>query len=211
MNQQPQEPDEVLTRLLEGDESALGELFSRHRERLGRMIVFRLDRRISGRVDVDDILQEAFLNAAQRLTHYQQDFSQSFFIWLRLIVLQTLVDVHRRHLGAEMRDAGREVSINVPSYPQSTSVSLARRLAGNLTSPSQAAMRGEMAKQIEQAVASMDPIDQEVLALRHFEDLSNSEVAELLGIGQAAASNRYVRALARLKDILVQIPGFPDS
>lgn len=203
--------DELLDRLREGDETALADLFSQHRERLWRMVNFRLDRRLYGRVDADDVLQEAYLNAAQRISHYLNNTSMSFFVWLRQIVLQTMIDLHRQHLGAQMRDAAREVSLHRGGYPQATSVSLAAHLLGNLTSPSQAAMREEVSQQLENALESMSTIDREVLALRHFEQLTNGEVAEVLDIQQKAASIRYVRAIARLKDILVQIPGFFDD
>jgi len=203
--------EQLVDRLQQGDAHALAELFSRHRERLWRMVNFRLDRRLGGRVDADDVLQEAYLDAAQRVHHYLEDPSRSFFVWLRLVVSQTMIDIHRRHLGAQMRNAGREVSMNRPAYTQATSVCLAAQLLGAMTSPSQAAVKAEMTKQIEEALEAMDPIDQEVLALRHFEELTNSEVAESLGIQQKAASIRYVRAVARLKDVLKRIPGFFDS
>ncbi len=203
--------DELLDRLREGDETALADLFSQHRERLWRMVNFRLDRRLYGRVDADDVLQEAYLNAAQRISHYLNNTSMSFFVWLRQIVLQTMIDLHRQHLGAQMRDAAREVSLHRGGYPQATSVSLAAHLLGSLTSPSAAAMREEVSQQLENALESMSTIDREVLALRHFEQLTNGEVAEVLDIQQKAASIRYVRAIARLKDILVQIPGFFDD
>ena len=203
--------DELLDRLREGDETALADLFSQHRERLWRMVNFRLDQRLCGRVDADDVLQEAYLNAAQRINHYLNNTSMSFFVWLRQIVLQTMIDLHRQHLGAQMRDAAREVSLHRGGYPQATSVSLAAHLLGNLTSPSQAAMREEVSRQLESSLESMSTIDREVLALRHFEQLTNGEVAEVLDIQQKAASIRYVRAIARLKDILVQIPGFFDD
>jgi RNA polymerase sigma-70 factor (ECF subfamily) len=199
------------TRLQGGDEKVLAELFSRHRERLWRMVNFRLDRKLQARIDPDDVLQEAYLGAVQRIGHYDGKSPISPFVWLRLIVQQTLIDVHRRHLGAQMRDAEREASAHRQDFSQATSISLAAQLVGHLTSPSQAAQRAEMLSRLEQALAGMDPIDQEVLALRHFEELSNSEVAEVLGIQQKAASIRYVRALRRLKDILSQIPGFVDE
>lgn len=201
---------ELLRRVKEGDQQALAELFSFHRPRLWRIINFRLDSRLAGRVDADDILQEAYLAAAQRIRHYLDDSSHTFFVWLRLIASQTLIDVHRRHLGAQMRDASRELSIHT-QYAQATSMSIASQLLGNFTSPSQAAMRDEVANQLEQAIDSMEPIDREVLALRHFEELANSEVAEVLGIQQKAASIRYVRALKRLKDVLGDVPGFQDN
>lgn len=202
----------LLDRLRSGDVRALGELFNLYRERLWRIVHFRMDRRLAGRADADDILQEAYLAAADRLPHYLQTPEQSFFIWLRLVVNQTLVDVHRRHLGAKMRDARRDLSIHAkPNFPVATSTSLAAQLLGQMTSPSQMAMRDELAEQLEAAIQGMEPIDQEVLALRHFEELTNSEVAEVLGIQQKAASIRYVRALKRLKEVLTDVPGFDDD
>jgi len=200
--------NELRNRLRGGDEKALAELFSHHRERLWHMVAFRLDRKLQGRIDPDDILQEAYLAAVQRLGHLDADSTMSPFVWLRLIVQQTMIDVHRRHIGAQMRDAGREALAHRQDFSQATSISLAAQLVGYLTSPSQAAQRAEALARLEQALSGMEPIDQEVLALRHFEELSNSEVAEVLGIEQKAASIRYIRALRRLKDILSQIPGF---
>jgi RNA polymerase sigma-70 factor (ECF subfamily) len=200
--------DDLQQRLLEGDPQALADLFSRHRERLWRMVNFRLDRRLAGRVDPEDILQEAYLDAAQRILHYRDDSPASSFLWLRMIVTQTMIDLHRRHLGTQRRDARREISSDRCSFAQSTSTSLASQFLGHLTSPSQAAMRAELSGQLEQAIAQMDPIDQEVLALRHFEELTNGEVAEVLGIQVKAASIRYVRALKRLQEVLSQLPGF---
>jgi len=198
---------ELLARVKEGDKDALARLFSANRPRLWRMVHFRLDRRLYGRVDADDVLQEAYLDAARRMHHFADDSTPSFFVWLRLIVGQTLIDVHRRHLGAQIRDAGREVSIH-QRCPQATSMSLAMHLLGHLTSPSQAAIRAELSVQLEQALEGMERIDREVLILRHFEELTNGEVAEILDIGPKAASIRYVRALGRLKEVLAKLPGF---
>ena len=200
-----------LARLRRGDEQALGELFDRHRERLERMVRFRMDRRLAARVDADDILQEAFVNAAQRIRHLLKDFAEAPFVWLRMIVGQTLIDVHRRHLGAEKRNACREVSLEGAPYRRATSLSLAAGLLDSATSPSLAAQREEAIEHLERALATMSPLDQEIIALRHFEDLSNSEVARVLDIAPTAASNRYVRALARLQQVLALIPGFFDE
>jgi len=208
------EPDGLLERLKLGDREALAAVFAEHHGRLWRAVSFRMDRRLLGRIDADDVLQEAYLAAGQRLEHYVADPSPSAFVWLRMIVMQTLTDLYRFHLGAQMRDAGRETNLrSVPAAhawhnPQTTSVSLAALLVGQLTSPSQAAARAETFDQVERAIAAMDPLDQEVLALRHFEELSNGEVAEVLGIGQKAASIRYVRALKRLRAVLAEVPGF---
>lgn len=208
--------DQALTnRLIAGDKEALGDAFALHRDRLRRGVLFRMDDRLRGRVDADDILQEAYLNAAQRLNHFaqrQQEDSEGgpmgLFIWLRLLVAQTLVDAHRRHLGAQMRDAGREIAIHAGPSPVATSVSLAGCLLGKLTSPSQAAMRAELGTKLRDALAGMSDLDQEVIALRHFEQLSNTEVAEALAIEPKAASIRYVRAVKRLKGVLDTVPGF---
>ena len=199
--------DEMLAKLRAGDEQALAQLFGAHRERLARLLRFRLDRRIAGRVDCEDILQEAYLAAAQRLNHFPQDNSLTPFIWLRMMVLQTLVDVHRRHLGAQMRDAGREISLATTSPTGSTSAMFAAQLMGSQTSPSGAAMRAETEARLVAALDAMTEIDREVLALRHFEELTNSEVAEILGIQPKAASIRYIRAVGRLKEIASNIPG----
>lgn len=201
----------LLERLKRGDEPALAQLFSCFRARLWRIVHFRLHERLRSRVDAEDILQEAYLNAAQRVHHFEGDSMTAVFVWLRMIVAQTLVDVHRRHMGAQMRDAGREVSIDGCRYPEATSTSIAIQLAGDWTSPSQAAMRAEVSRQLADALEAVDPIDREVLALRHFEELTNSEVAAVLGITQKAASIRYVRALRRLKKILATMPAFSDS
>ncbi len=208
----PQEGgDALLQRLQGGDRVALSEAFTLHRERLWRMINFRMDRRLRGRVDPDDILQEAYLNAEQRISHFRNDNDQSLFIWFRLIVGQTLVDVHRRHLEAEMRDARRDVSMHKSPQVQSTSFSLAEQLALSMTSPSQAVHQREVSRQLITALETMEPIDQEIIALRHFEDLSNAEMAEVLDIKPTAASNRYVRAIARLRDVLDGLPSFSES
>ena len=197
---------ELEQRLRGGDTQALAELFSRERDRLWRVIHFRLAEPLRGRLGPDDVLQEAFLAASQRLKHYADSPATSPFIWLRMIVNQTLVDLHRQHLGAQRRDAAREVSLDGVPYPQATSASVAIQLVGVFTSPSGAAARADMFSLVQTAIEQMDPIDREVLALRHFEELTNSEVAEALGIEQKAASIRYVRALRRLKEILAQVP-----
>ena len=109
-----------------------------------------------------------------------------------------------------MRDARREVSLHAGPLPQASSISLAAQLLGRVSTPSHAAMRAELQIQVQEALNAMEPLDREVLALRHFEQLSNRETAQVLGLSEAAARNRFVRALRRLKDILARIPGFLD-
>ena len=198
----------LVARLRVGDQTALAVLFDKHREKLRRMVQLRLDHRLAGRVSPSDILQEAYIDALKRVEHYFEKPDQPFFGWLRLVVGQRLADVHREHL-AQKRNAGRDVPIHAGA-PGADSACLAAVLLGNLTSPSHAATRNEAFARLEEALNQMDPVDREVLALRHFEELSNGETAELLGIQPAAASKRYVRALARLKQILETLPGFAD-
>jgi RNA polymerase sigma-70 factor (ECF subfamily) len=156
-------------------------------------------------------LQEAYLAAADRLDHFLGRAEGSVYVWLRLIVLQTLTDLHRRHLGTGKRDASREVSMQFVPAGHSTAASLAAQFLGSFTSPSGAVMREEMAVRLENAIAAMNPIDQEILALRHFEELSNQEIAEVLGIEPTAASNRHMRAIQRLKDILSDASEFREQ
>jgi RNA polymerase sigma-70 factor (ECF subfamily) len=201
----------LLRRALAGDEPALAALFDGYRDRLRKMIRLRLDRRLSGRVDTSDVLQDAYLDVRRRIAEYARDPSaMPFHLWLRLVAGQRLTDVHRHHFGAQMRDAGCEVSLHRGAFPQADSVSLAAQLLGKITSASQAAIRVEHKLIVQEALNSMDPIDREVLALRHFEHLSNDETAQVLGLSKSAASNRYIRALKRLKEILSSIPGLRE-
>jgi RNA polymerase sigma-70 factor, ECF subfamily len=201
--------DPHLAGMLAGDVGAMAEYFALVRPRLERIVRFRLDARLQGRVDPEDILQEAYVDAAARLAAFGEVRPMSALVWLRLIVGQTLIDVHRRHLGAQMRDAHRERSIQ-DRLADGTSMTMSFQLLGAGTSPSRAAVRAELSELVSQALEEMNPIDREVLALRHFEELTNKETAEVLGIEVKAASIRYVRALERLKGVLKDVPGFFD-
>ncbi|QDT83854.1 ECF RNA polymerase sigma factor SigW [Gimesia chilikensis] len=205
--EEQEDPQEFLERLKENPEGVLADEYDRYRDRLWRIVNFRLDQRLLGRVDADDILQEAYLDAATRIEHYLNDPATTFFIWLRTIVGQTLIDVHRRHLGAQKRDVRREAKQKRRVFSASTSFQIADVLLGDLTSPSQAALKEELARQLHEALESMNEIDREILVLRHFEELSNLEASEVLEIEPKTASMRYFRALTRLRSILVQIPG----
>jgi RNA polymerase sigma-70 factor (ECF subfamily) len=204
---EPGDLAELLARAAAGDEKALNELFSRYRKRLKQMVRLRLNRRLQGRVDDSDVLQEAYLEAARRLPEYLADRPLPFFLWLRHLTGEKLIDVHRRHLGAKMRDAAQEVSLHRGPMPAASSASLAAQLLGRLTSPSQAAVKAETRLRVQEVLNRMDALDREVLALRHFEQLSNAEVAETLGLNESTASSRYLRALKRLKDELCDLPG----
>jgi RNA polymerase sigma-70 factor (ECF subfamily) len=182
-----------------GQPQALGELLQSCRDQLLRIIKFRMDPRLRSRLDADDIVQDAFIEATQRFEDYLGNQEMPFFLWLRFITIQKLFQMHRRHLGAQARDANKEISIFAKPQPQATSAMLAAHLLGKHTSPSVAAIRAEQSQRVERALNSMSDVDREILALRRFERLKNDEVAKLLDISKTAASNRYIRALERLQ------------
>jgi RNA polymerase sigma-70 factor (ECF subfamily) len=204
------ELDELSRRMRAGEQPALAELFTRSRHRLRSLVRLRLDSRLQGRVDASDVLQEAFIDASRRLGEYTADPAMPPYLWLRFLTVQRLMALHRRHLGAQ-RDVGREVSLVRGALPAANSWSLASQLLGRMTTPSRASVRAEVQVKLQDALNAMDPIDREVLALRHFEELSNNETAAVLGLQKAAASNRYVRALQRLRKALAATPGLLDD
>jgi RNA polymerase sigma-70 factor (ECF subfamily) len=201
----------LLERAVDGDCAALAELFQRHRGRLEQMVRLRLDRRLQGRLDPADVLQEAYLDVTRRFPEYAAGPAMPFYLWLRLLTGQRLVDLHRQHLGAKMRNADLEVSLHRGGFPRASSASLAELLLGRLTTASRAAIRAETQRRVQEALNAMDAIDREVLVLRHFEMLSNEETAHVLGLKPSAAGNRHMRALRRLKEILAQAPGLGDG
>jgi len=202
------ENETLVRQAVGGDEAALRELFERYRDRLKRMVRLRLSRRLQGRIDDSDVLQESFLDVSRRLGEYASNPGLPFFLWLRHMTGLKLTEVHRRHLGTRMRDADREVSLHRGGLPEADSVSLAAQLLGQLTTPSQVAVKAETRIFVQQALNAMDPVDREVLALKHFEQLSMSEIAQALDMSKAGVGSRYIRALKRLREALERIPGF---
>jgi RNA polymerase sigma-70 factor (ECF subfamily) len=207
---QGDEPSEIV-RLIEraraGDTGAVGELFARHRARLRRMVEMRLDHRLQARIDPSDVIQDAHTDVVGRLAEYLADPKLPLFLWLRLVVGERLMKTHRQHLGTHMRDAAREVSLYHGALPAASSTALAAQLLGQHTSPTQAAVRTERLLRLQNAINALDPIDREILSLRHFEELTHAEAARALEIQESAAAKRYVRAMKRLKDILTSTPG----
>jgi RNA polymerase sigma-70 factor (ECF subfamily) len=207
MKDPPSETVRMLARLQAGDRQALAELFQRHRDRLRKMVELRMDPRLHGRIDASDVLQDGFLDLAKRVESYLSDPRLPVFLWLRLVVSDRLAMRHRQHLGTQMRDAGREVSLYRNPLPRASSAALASMLLGRLAPLSNAAIRAEQILQVQEAVNSLDPLDREVVALRHFEQLTRAETAVVLGITEEAGAKRYIRALKKLKTILAAMPG----
>jgi RNA polymerase sigma-70 factor (ECF subfamily) len=205
------ETDRLLEQARIGDREALNELFARHTTRLRRMVELRLDRRIRARIDASEVIQEAYVEAFARLEEYLRDRSYPLFLWLRLLVGERLLKLHRHHLGTRMRDAALEVSIYRGALAAASSAALAAQLLGKHTSPTQAAVRAERLLRVQEALNTLEPIDREILSLRHFEQMTLAETALSLQIGESAAAKRYIRALKRLKTILANLPGGLES
>lgn len=200
----------LLARAAGGDVDAWGALLAIHQERLQSVIAFRLDARLRGRLDAADVMQDAFIAATARRAEFFGQTAQSLFLWLRWMVGNTLLELHRHHLGAKMRDAKRERSAGFCPDGASditTRAALVAQLTGGVTGPATAAGRAEVKAHLDAALDHMDAIDREVLALRHYEQLTSSEAAQVLGIQERAAAKRYLRALERLREVLAEMPG----
>jgi RNA polymerase sigma-70 factor (subfamily 1) len=185
-------------------EEGFARLFEAARVRLRRIAGFRLDYRLRGRVSESDILQDTYVRAAAHIDRFLQNPELPFFVWLRLELQQRLAEVHRQHLGADKRDVRREQKIH-HAHSGQTSIALAAHLVGQLTSASRLVERAEMIQALEHALEEINEVDREVIALRHFEELTNIETARILGIEPAAASKRYLRALKRMREIFERV------
>jgi RNA polymerase sigma-70 factor (ECF subfamily) len=207
MKDPPSETVRMLARLQTGDRRALSDLYQRHRDRLRKMVELRMDPRLQGRIDASNVLRDGFLDLSKRVESYLSDPRLPVFLWLRLVVSDRLAMVHRQHLGTAMRDGGREISLYRNPLPRVSSAALASMLLGRLASPPNTAIRAVQILQVQEAVNSLDPVDREVVALRHFEQLTRGETAVVLGITEEAGAKRYIRALKKLKTILAAMPG----
>jgi RNA polymerase sigma-70 factor (ECF subfamily) len=200
-------PADLVEQLRAGHREMLATLFDQYRDRLRRMVELRLDHRLRARLDASDVVQEAYLDVSRDLDAYLSDPKLPPLLWLRLHVGRRLTTLHRQHLGTRMRDAGLEISLYQGALPEASSAALASMILGRQTSPTQAAQRAERMLRVQEALNSLEPVDREVLALRHFEQLGRAEAALVLGISQEAGAKRYFRALKRLKDALATLPG----
>jgi RNA polymerase sigma-70 factor, ECF subfamily len=188
-------------------QGVLAEIFTRHRDRLRSMLELRLDRRLQARMDPSDILQETFVEASRKLEEYCGDPRLPIFLWLRGLAAQKLIDLHRHHFHAGKRNAEREISFDQARGPSSQTWAMAEFLMGHQLSPSQVAVKAETKVRLEKALDQLEEMDREILALRHFECLTAAEAAKVLGIKLETAKKRYVRAMVKLRQILIQMPG----
>jgi RNA polymerase sigma-70 factor (ECF subfamily) len=195
------ETQTLLDRARGGDQAAFEELFNRHRARLRRAIAMRMDRRVAARVDASDILQETYLEAFTRLPKYLQQEGMPFYLWLHWIAREKVLGAHRRHLGAEKRTAQHEV----PLMPVDSSAEFVSGLIGRGPTPSQQLARAELAERLRLALGQLDADERDLILWRHFEQLSARDMAQLLGITEAAASKRYIRAVEKLRKLLLAL------
>lgn len=192
------------------DPQALEELFGRHRERLRKMVRLRLDWQLRGKLSSSAVLHQVYLEACRRIGEYAADPRQSLFLWLRQLTGEQVQQLHRRHLGARGQQAANELSLYRGALPEVNAVSMAAQLLGDRAA-NQSAVRADLLLRLQDALNTLDPLDREVLALCHFEELSEEEMAAVLGLDEDDATLRYLRALKKLKDILSAIPGFFEN
>ncbi len=186
-----------------GDEVAWNQLLDRHRQALHRMVQLRLDRRIRQRVDVSDILQDVMIEANRRIDRYLENPLMDFHLWIRQIAKDRIIDAHRRHRVTARRSVDREQAPVIAGGMNHSTMNLAARLTDSDLTPAARAIREEMTLQTEAALELLPECDREVICMRHHEQLSNGEVAEGLGISVAAASMRYLRALKKLRSLML--------
>jgi RNA polymerase sigma-70 factor, ECF subfamily len=193
---------ELLDSARQGDAAAVERLLAQQREPVRRMIGLRLDPAIAARVDASDVVQEVLLEASRRLDGYLRAPAMPFHLWLRHIARDHIIDAHRRHRQAQRRGVDREQPMVPAALAGHSSVELAAQLCDQELTPASAAMQHELERRLHAAIAELNDDDREVILMRHFENLSNQEVALELGLTEAAASMRYLRALRRLRTAL---------
>jgi len=203
--------EDLLLRAVQRDEEgAVGQLFELHRERLARMIRLRLDKRIQHRIDTFDVLQETYLVVSRRIHEFLVRREVSFFVWLRGLAMQKIVDLHREHLVTNRRDVRRERSLQTVQRGEDSSAVLARQLMANSSTPCGRASRGELLNVLMEMLAALPELDRDILVMRHLEQLTNREVAEALHMNVSSVSTRHLRALGKLKGLLTSRPEFQD-
>ena len=181
----------------------MNRLLDRHRRALRRMVQLRLDQKIQGRIDVSDIVQDVLVEANRRLPQYLENPVMSFHLWVRQIAKDRIIDAHRRHRVSAKRSVDREQSLAVPAASDRSTYDLIGQLHDPELTPAAAATRQEMAQLVESALGRLGEQDCEIIVMRHYEQLSNMEVAEALGLTEPAASMRYLRAVRRLRELLL--------
>jgi RNA polymerase sigma-70 factor (ECF subfamily) len=203
MTTEPPDTDELLRQAAGGDPGARDGLLARHRDRLRKMIAWRLDRRLAARVDPSDVVQEVLLEASGKMDRYLRERPLPFFPWLRALAGEHLAVLHRRHVRAQGRSVRREEP-GLLNLPDESAAELADRLVTSATNPMQRALRQEQRERVRRALGRLSERDREVLVLRNLEQLSVADTAEVLRISAGAVKVRHLRALERLRALLAE-------
>ncbi|MGB0738490.1 MAG: sigma-70 family RNA polymerase sigma factor [Planctomycetaceae bacterium] len=193
---------DLLNDAAEGDDSAVNRLMNRHRDAVHRLVRMRLDQAVARRVDASDVVQDVLLEASQRLSDYVRNPVMPFHLWLRQLARDRMIDMHRRHRGARRRSVDREQHFGMGGDDDQSAADFANLLKDAELTPAAAALRKEMQNRFLVALDQMDDADREIITMRHFEHLGNSEVATALGLSPPAAGMRYLRAIRRLRELL---------
>jgi len=201
MELSPQRIDQLLQSARQGDADARAELFRHFRARLIHIVALRMDTRLRGRIDPSDVVQEALAEAHQHLDGYLDDRPLPFFLWLRKLTCNHLVDLYRQHVVAQKRSVLRE-EVSHPALPDESAVELADRLAADSTSPSSAAQQGELRLRVLTLLQELSDNDREILTLRYLEGLTVEEIAAVLDLSVSAVKVRHFRAVERLRQRL---------
>lgn len=201
----PENGRELLIRAEAGERQAIDELLRIHRDNITRMVRVRLHPKVRSRVDESDIVQEVFLDAGERVHEFFTECSLPFPNWLRYIAELKIKQCHRFHLDAQKRSAKNE--LRFVDENDSLSGIMACQIVSAGTQPGEAAERNEMMQRVTQVLDELNPVDREIICMRHFEQMENADVATALNIDPSTSSSRYLRALARLKVGLDKIPG----
>lgn len=193
---------QILADVKQGDADAVNRLMDRHRDSIRRMIQMRLDNKIQRRVDVSDVVQDVLVEANRRLQTYLENPQMSFHLWLRQIAKDRIIDAHRRHRGSAKRSVDREKPLAVQAADDHSTMQLLDQLRDPELTPAAAATQQEMARAVERSISELGDQDAEIIIMRHYEQLSNQEIAQALGLTEPAASMRYLRAVRRLREML---------
>ena len=196
------ETQELLAGAGQGKPAAVNQLLDRHREALRHMIQARMDQKLARRVDASDVVQDVLLEAHQRLADYIRDPKLPFGLWLRQMAQDRIIDLHRRHRVARRRSLDREQQHRAGAPGDKSSLELAAQLRDPELTPAAATLRKELHERFVEAIDGLEDEDREILLMRHFEQMTNSEAADLLGLSQPAAGMRHLRALRRLREVL---------
>ena len=194
--------DTLLKAAQEGDSDAVNRLLEKHRVPIRRLVELRLDRKVQRRVDVSDVVQDVMIEASGRLEKYLADPQMAFHLWLRQIAWDRIIDTYRRHRQSAKRNMDREQPMTSAASPDQSTLELAIQICDPALTPAAAATQREIAIKVESAIEKLNDQDREIILMRHYEHLSNLDIAEVLGINPPAASMRYLRAVRRLREVL---------